>query len=249
MSGVLFPRHKGKQIQVNGMTWRTQIGDRVLQGSEAALYINAMQSAVEYLDMLHEIEDEPDIKTGDRMFDGASFHQKVVLLHTCLCALLKPDIAAPELTSVLEAAAYFPFAFLQNEIAAEIEADEAGFSEGENFQYAYRSLVWSIFDEFIQPRWQSAVEEFGEDEEESAFHQHSTNLSLWESIIDAMADRIFWDRDWHMSSLKPELLDSIPEFLSQATGLEESYLINRLPNVTAEQAETALAAIRRWEIL
>jgi hypothetical protein len=230
------------------MTWRTPSGDRVLQGSEAVLYLSAMQLAVEYLDLAHEADCEPDITTGDRIFDGASFHQKIVLLHTCLCALLKPEIAVPDLTSVLEAAAYFPFAFLQNEIANEIEADEAGFSEGETFQYSYRSLVWSIFDKFIRPRWESAIEEFGEDEEESAFNEHSTNLSLWESIIDAMADLIFWDRDWQMSSLKPELLDGIPEFLSQETGLEESYLINRLPKVTAKQAEIALAAIRRWEV-
>jgi hypothetical protein len=230
------------------MTWRTPSGDRVLQGSEAALYLNAMQSAVEYLDLAHEADCELDMMTGDRIFDGASFNQKIVLLHTCLGALLKPEIAAPELTSVLEAAAYFPFAFLQNEIELEIEEDEAGFSEGETFQYSYRSLIWSIFDEFIRPRWEAAVEEFGEDEEESAFNEHSTNLSLWSSIIDAMADLVFWDRDWQMSSLKPELLDGIPEFLSQETGLEESYLINRLPKVTDEQAEIALAAIRHWDV-
>jgi hypothetical protein len=208
-----------------------------------------MQSAVEYLDLVHEADCEPDITTGDRIFDGASFNQKVVLLYTCLYALLQPEVVAPELTNVLEASAYFPFAFLQNEIELEIEEDEAGFSEGENFQYHYRSLVWSIFNEFIRPRWESAVEEFGEDEAESAFNEHSNNLSLWQSVIEAMANRIFWDRDWQFSSLKPELLDGIPEFLSQTTGLEESYLINRLPKVTAEQAEIALAKIRRWEML
>jgi hypothetical protein len=60
-------------------------------------------------------------RTGDRIFDSASVEQKVVLLHQCLSALLKPDIPAPPLTNVMETAAFLPFAFLQMRIEEEIE--------------------------------------------------------------------------------------------------------------------------------
>jgi hypothetical protein len=43
------------------MTWHTQIDDRVLEGSEAALYLSAMQHAVEYLEEMADLEEEVDI--------------------------------------------------------------------------------------------------------------------------------------------------------------------------------------------
>jgi hypothetical protein len=230
------------------MTWRTQLGDRILQGAEAALYLNAMQHAVEYLQEMEELEADIDVLTGDRIFDGASFQQRIALLHTCLSALLQPDFEVPEVTSVLEAAAYFPFAFLKKQIEEEIESEKEGIFEDEKFKYYYRRLTWSVFEEFIRPSWESAVEEFGQDEEEAKFSDRSTNLFLWNSVIDEMVDRIFWDRDWTISSFAPQLLDGIEETLSQSTDLTEGYLINRLPKVSTVQAEEALSAICGWKI-
>lgn len=37
------------------MTWHTQIDDRVLEGSEAVLYLSAMQHAVEYLEEMADL--------------------------------------------------------------------------------------------------------------------------------------------------------------------------------------------------
>jgi hypothetical protein len=230
------------------MSWHTSRGDRVLEETEAVFYLNAVQHAIEHLQELQDIEEETDVVTGDRIFDHASLNQKIVLLHTCLQALLNPKIDLPELTSVLEAAAYFPFAFLKLELRMELESEEEEIFENEEFKYYYREIVWQVFDEFVYPRWQDAIEEFGEDEEENAFNQHSTNLSLWESIIDQMADRIFWDRDWMVSSFAPELLDGIEKSFSDVTGLTEEYVTNRLPKVTSKQVNEAIAAIRKWKL-
>ncbi len=68
-----------------------------LEGSEAALYLSALQHAVEYLEEMADLEEEVDILTCDRSFDSASFDQKVVLLHTCLSALLDPNVPIPPL--------------------------------------------------------------------------------------------------------------------------------------------------------
>ena len=236
------------------MTWHTSLADRVLQGSEAALYLSAMQHAVEYLEDMADLDGEVGVSTGDRIFDGASFDQKVVLLHTCLAALLDPNVAMPDLTSVLEAAAYFPFAFLQQQIQEEIELEiseakqltPAELDQDEDFRYYYRRMLWQIFEEHIRPLWDSAIEEYGEDEAEQAFHDRSTNFALWDSMIEDMMERIFWDCDWMVSSVAPQLLDGIEEELSQRLDLTEAYVTNRLPNVTVGQAETALAAIHNW---
>ena len=89
--------------------WNTNNGLRTLEGAEAEFYLEAMQAAVDYLKHYAEMDEELDIFTHDRIFDTASFEQKIVLLHRCLAALLDPSIEAPMLTNTVEAAAYFPW--------------------------------------------------------------------------------------------------------------------------------------------
>ncbi|MGV0028092.1 hypothetical protein [Phormidesmis priestleyi] len=232
-------------LRNSDMVWRTSSGIRSLEGIEAALYLEAVQSAVDYTELM---DDELDVKTGDRIFDSANVHQKVVILHRCLSALLEPEVEAPELTSVLEAGAYFPFAYLQMRVEEEIAEEDEWSGEEEDLKYAYRRLLWKAFEGFVRPRWESAIEEYGAREEEADFSDRSTNLDLWEEIIDELADRIFWDRDWQVSSIAPQLLDGIEPEFSQITGLDEDYVTNRLPSVTKEEAAIALIEIRNWKI-
>ncbi len=155
------------------MTWHTNSGDRTLEGAEAEFYLTAMQHAVEYLKSLEEVADELDVEPGgsfaprsDRMFDIASFDQKVVLLHTWLSAFLDPNVETPELNNILEAAAYFPFAVLSTEIAIEIENEQTGeFAENETYRYFNRQFAWKAFEEYVHPSWTTAIEEYGEEKQ------------------------------------------------------------------------------------
>lgn len=227
------------------MAWHTCLGIRSLEGVEAELYLEAMQGAVDYIEVMG---DELDVKTGDRVFDSATLHQKAVILHHCLSAFLQPEVEAPELTNVLEAGAYFPFAYLKMRLEEEISEEDEWSDEEEDLKYAYRRSLWNAFEEFVRPRWEAAVEEYGEREEETDFSDHSTDLDLWEEIIEDLADRIFWERDWQVGSIAPQLLDGIEDDFSQLTGLDEKYVMNRLPSVTKEEAEIALSEIRNWAI-
>ncbi|MER3435855.1 MAG: hypothetical protein C4288_21360 [Leptolyngbya sp. ERB_1_1] len=225
---------------------------RSLQGTEAELYLTAMQGAIDYIEVMG---DDLDVKTGDRIFDSANFQQKVIILHYCLSALLKPEVEAPELTNVLEEGAYFPFAYLKMRLEEEISEEDEWSEDEEDLKYAYRRSLWNAFEEFVRPRWKSAVEEYGEREEEADFSDRSPSLDLWEEIVDDLADRIFWDRDWQVSSIAPQLLDGIEEEFSQLTGLDEAYMTNRLPSSTdhtalplVERSLLALAEIRAWRL-
>ncbi|MBD1847467.1 hypothetical protein H6F89_29520 [Cyanobacteria bacterium FACHB-63] len=230
------------------MTWRTPLGVRVLEEVEAKFFLASVQQAIDYLQEMHTIGAEVEVETGDRIFDNASFNQKAVLLHACLSALLNSDVEAPTLTNVLEAAAYFPFAFVRMRIEEEIElAKEGWFEEDEeDLQYFYRSLTWEPFVKYVLPKWQAAIEEYGEDPEESAFNERSDNFDLWDNAIEGLLERVFWDRDWQMSSIQPQLLDGVDEQLSAVTGLDDEYMTNRLPQVREEEALAALKAIRHW---
>jgi hypothetical protein len=232
------------------MTWHTHIDDRILTGIEAEVYLTAMQHAIDYLEDAIEYDDDFDVKTYDRMFDLASFDRKVILLHTCLSALLKPNVEISELSNVLEVAAYFPFAFLRRRIAEEIELSQGNWldeEDDEELGYFYRRLVWKAFEEYVLPNWKTAEDEYGVDEDEAAFNDRSDNLELWDEVIEDLIDRIFWDRDWMVTWTNPQVLDGIEDEISEPLGLED-YFTNRLPKVSAEESATALAEIRNWKL-
>ncbi len=228
------------------MTWRTHLGKRVLEGVEAEVYLTAMQDSIKNLEDTRDLE-ESEVLAGDRIFDTANFEQRVVLLHRCLAALLNPEIEPPVLTNVIEAAAYFPFAFLKMRLGDEIYLEKEGLNKEESLRYFYRDLVWRAFEKYLLTHWQAGQEEFGFDEELDTFHPHSDNLKVWHTVVDGLVDRIFWDRDWALTSNHPEVLDGMEEELSQLLGLGD-YFTNRLPQVTPEQAEIAIAEIRSWQL-
>jgi hypothetical protein len=225
------------------MTWRTNLGERVLQGVEAEVYLTAVLHSIEHLQDSRDF-DEIEVKTGDRIFDAASINQKIILLHTCLTALLNSDIDAPPLTNVTEAAAYYPFAFLKLRVGDEIMMGKEDWSneEDEEIKYFYRRLIWRAFEQYLLPGWQAGVEEFGANEELDNFHDRSDDLDLWRTVIDELADRIFWDRDWQ---IKVRDFES-PQDLDESLGLEE-YFTNHIPLVSNKQVAVAVAEIENWQ--
>lgn len=235
------------------MVWRTQLGERVLEGVEAEFYLEALHSAVDDLELSEDVEVEPEWRTGDRIFDTANFNQKVVLLHTCLEALLNPEIPAPTLTNVMEAAAYAPFVYVKQRVYEEVEADgvEVFDENEEDIRYCFRLLVWKPFEALVFPRWLTDESEMDEIEpeahdEEASFNHRSTNFDLWDEAIEELADRIFFDRDWQISFTHPQVLDGIEKTLGDKVGIAEDYMTTRLPRVSDEEAAIALKAIQTW---
>lgn len=227
------------------MTWRTSLGERVLEGVEAELYLAAMQDAVMALQGALDLE-ELEVMSGDATFDFATPEQKIVLLHACLAALLKPEVEPPSLTNTIEAAAYFPFAFLRVRLEEEILVNREGWfdEEGDDLKYFYRRLAWSAIEKYVLPRWRETDEEYGEDEAIATFRIDSDNLDLWRDAIEELVERIFWDRDWIVNSGDAEIME---DSLSEAVGLED-YFSDRLPAVSVEQATAALSEIQNWKL-
>jgi hypothetical protein len=233
------------------MTWDTQLGLRSLSGVEAEFYLTAMQMTVDYLMEMAEMEEEPDFETGDRIFDSASFAQKAVLLHQCLSALLKPEVPAPQLTNLTEASAFAPFAFILMRIGEELEEEsfwlkDEKYKTDEDLIYSYRQLAWNAYDRLVlasREPWEDDP-----DEEEFRLDYHTMDEPLWINVIDELASRIFFDRDWYITSYHPQLLDGMTEEFSEITDVASSYITNRLPIVTPEQVQAALVEIRNWKL-
>jgi hypothetical protein len=230
--------------------WETQGGLRVLKGLEAEFYLTATQYAAVYLwDMVRE-DDVFNVRTGDRIFDQATVEQKVVLLHQCLSALLRSDVPAPLLTNVSEAAAFFPFTFMEMRVIEDIEYEQNWTSDGEldeddhELVYGYRQLVWKTYEALILPRHEPEPEE----DEFVQLQWRSTDVIDWGSAIDALADLVFSGRDWQLTSSCPQVLDGLDENIGDLVGIGQDYFINRLPSVTEDQVMTALAEIEDWKL-
>lgn len=250
------------------MVWHTHTGDRVLDSLESKFYLSLLQdsfeSTLEFNNWDYDDLSEFQLwaSTGNSFFDRASFNQQIFLLNFCLKALLKPDVEMPELNHLLEAAAFYPFAYLLQMIDEEINnqldcQEEEDYDEDAEKFYRYRKIAWNFFEQRELPgllEYEKA--EYGEGED-NVFHSDnlfyeqkykSNDIGDWEWAIDCLADKIFWDRDWHFVSTEPQLLDGMDEKLAYLMGISDDYFTNRLPKVTDEEASLALMEIMEWEL-
>jgi hypothetical protein len=223
--------------------WRTNIGDRVLEGSERSFYIELMAYAI---DRLEEYDNAGDLDfapiTGDRIFDSANFGQKILLLRDSLAALIDPSIPTPKHQNTNEAAAYYPFAVLRDEIELEIEIENSA-NPKEPWHYYWREFVWTVFEEYCRADWEEASKE-DPDFIPLILDCRSTDLELFRSIIGDLERRIFWDMDWQLSYHDPQILDGMEPEIEKAMGYGDNYFTTRIPKVTKSELEAAIDYIK-----
>ena len=243
------------------MVWHTNTGDRILEGSEAELYLKLLQdsfvSDLEYNDWQYDNSEDFQlwVSTGNSFFDRASFNQQIVLIAFCLKALLKPDVPMPELDHVLEAAAFYPFAYLKQMIYEEISQQSYWESNGnqpdsDEYTYFYRQIAWDAFEESVLPGLLE-YDDLEEEDEPNIFYEQKykcQDMDDWEFATDCLADEIFWDRDWFFVSTQPQLLDGMEPAIAASMGITENYFTNRLPKVNDEAAMAALKEIMEWQL-
>lgn len=95
-----------------------------------------------------------------------------------------------------------------------------------------QSLNWKIEADIERPKVRSP---------------RSTNVELWLTAIEALANRIFWDDDWKITSRCPGILEGKHPKVVQLGGLE-TYLTRELPQVHNAQVVMAVQAIECWQL-
>ncbi|MCW6035869.1 hypothetical protein K4A83_06225 [Spirulina subsalsa FACHB-351] len=245
------------------MVWHMKTGDRVLDEVESRFYLGLLQdsfrSTLVYNDWEYNLSDfNLWGSTGNVFFDKASFNQQIFLINFCLNALLKPEVPMPELNHLLEAAAYYPFGYLEQMVWEELEGEKCLESqnqiEEEEYVYRYRRMCWEGFDALILPDLMQYEKDNPHEEPLVAINPFygekykSKDLRCWEDAIADLADIIFWDRDWFWVSSEPQLLDGMEQWRADSLGITEQYFTNRLPKVTDQQAIAALQEIMEWEL-
>ncbi len=230
------------------MTWHTSEGDRVLAGAEAELVRDALGVMVDKVsdNVRYDVQDlQWDF--GVPGFDGLTPTQQVTLVNIVATNLLTQTPEMPELTATNEAAVYAVFRMLATEIEIEIdtEEDREVDADGTNWKTYWRSRTLAAFRECFGDELD---DEFSNDDSESEWmppqDATSANLAQWDWIVESLADRILWDRDFEMAG---EFLDTEPAtagLMRQMLGIEDDYYSEAAADVGNDHAEQLLQQTR-----
>jgi hypothetical protein len=173
------------------MTWRTQIGERTLQGAEATLIREALAMMVDMVEQ--EISDHDDLwEFGVPLFDRLPAPAKLALLAQVGWALLRATDVCPPLTAINEATIGALFRHIEQSI--HLELDDADDSDQ---RFSWPKDVLTVF------------EQIGETDDLPALE--CQDLSEWEILVQVLTDRILWDEDFNDAEL---YVDKSPEHAS-----------------------------------
>ena len=92
--------------------WRTQYGDRILDGAEAIVFAEALSSLLDEA-IMGTLD---DYELGIKCFDNLTYGQRISVLATIGNGLFRKDVKPVELTAVLEAGIAAVFEHLKNKI-------------------------------------------------------------------------------------------------------------------------------------
>jgi hypothetical protein len=200
--------------------WWTPDGERVLQGAEAQLFLEALGVLV---DMVRD-DDERMWRFGAPPFDNLQPNQKLAVLAQVGSALLRDDQSMPKLTAVLEAAVGAVYESIR--VMVEIEIDEP-----------VEEREWSSWRELVL----AACRERGI---EDLLDPESEDLDNWEVLVECQADTVLWDQDWKDTD---DHLDADPKasrMVKNLLGIDEDYYVAVPPDPTEKEMEGIRATLR-----
>jgi hypothetical protein len=198
--------------------WNTPIGKRTLEGAEAALVAEGIQTLIDDSSNW-DFEDYPmDINAYDRLTPG----QKISTLWTIAQGLLSSDIKPVKHTAALEGAIAAVFRQIADRLEAELDDSEAGTD--------WREMILAARKEAgAEDLPASDCDEFDE----------------WQFEIEEIEDNILWDNDYDTSELAMDLPPDQAECLKELIGIPDDYIHTIPDDLNPEQMTVTIADIRR----
>ncbi|MGB1706233.1 MAG: hypothetical protein ACPHF4_00230 [Rubripirellula sp.] len=220
--------------------WHTSRGDRTLQGDEATLVREAIDTMVDVL-FLH-VDDDPAggiiCESGVAVFDQLNPSQRIALLHDVATHLLTDMGDAPRLSAPLEATIAAIFNDVRDHVAIEVDFPQSTEHARWVERPGWRHLVASSFH--------SVTISAGDFEYlEELPLEASSDMQQWERVIDYLADAILWDRDFEFAE---NFLDMDPDLLRrrrQILGIEDDYFTQIAPDPSPSEVAGLVSATRR----
>ena len=201
--------------------WRTSTGTRTLVGSEAELVRQLLGFVYFEINAVCPADGEP-YESGVASFDRLEASQQLALLAEVGRALLDGEQPPPKLTALREATVGVLYEQLRSLVAAEIDGE---LQDDRPHRYWRLLIVGTCAGDESGPYLADLPA------------PDSDDFDAWDLIIESLADRILWDRDWEMEDL---FADAVPERgrqLKQFLGIDDGYFRDIAPDPTEQQLD------------
>jgi hypothetical protein len=198
--------------------WRTECGERILEGAEARVFAEALSGLLDEA-IMGTLE---DYELGIRCFDDLTFGQKISTLVTIGNGLLREDVPIVELTAVVEGGIAAVFQHLKYEIIYDIDEPEC-------------PRPWR--------KWVVAARK--EMDGEHISPATSKDIDEWEIEVEELTDRILWDRDYENGHT---FMDHPPEktqWLKDMARIPNDYYTAIADDLTDEEAKAQIKELRK----
>ena len=212
--------------------WPTSQGDRTLKGKEASL----VRDAIGYLrDMITvAIDLDESHETDVALLNKLQPTQQLTILHEVAFALLDESTPIPELTAIGEATVFAIYREMLVLIEMEIDANRNRTSP----DYHIRSLALAVYEESCcEPENEWGEPEYFEDQFSNNFPQaaNSIDMKKWENLIEHLADKVLWDRDFELESIYADHSPDISAMLKKMTGIADNFYSSAAPEIYSSE--------------
>ena len=220
--------------------WHTSRGDRILQGDEATLVREAIDTMVDVLSL--HVDDDPAggviCESGILLFDQLTPSQRIALLHDVATHLLTDRGEAPRLSASLEATVAAIFMDIRDHVAIEVDFPQSTEHARWVERPGWRHLVASAFHSV-------ALSEGDFQYLQELPLEASGDMQQWERVIDYLADAVLWDRDFEFSETFLDIDPEISRERRQMLGIDEDYFTQIAPDPSPAEIPELVSATRR----
>ncbi|WP_145119331.1 hypothetical protein [Rosistilla oblonga] len=212
-----------------------------MSGSEATLIV---QTCVAMIDALEwEIRNDNGAvvcESGVELYDEQMVYQRIALLNEVCHGLLSPAQAMPELTAELEATVMAIFETVKSQIELEIDA-------GQCFGDSCCDMRSMVLAAFIDNAPGSEADAANiEDDLDDIPDPWCDEIEQWDLVVELLADRILWDRDFEMASMIVDEEPEMAEAYKQVLGIANDYFSMAPPEVNEGDAPACLHKLRSF---
>ena len=207
--------------------WHTSRGDRILLGSEANLFANAVDTMIDAL-LLHVdvgwVEEEAVYQTGIQLFDSLSPSQRIGLLYSATKYLLTETDTVSQPSAVLDAAVAAVFVEVRDQVAIEVGLYQSD-TQPDPSRNHWRKLVLEAYQDILRKADQASDGMEWEPAPEDVFLPEETSLEMagWECLIDELVNSILWDRDFEMADIFLDADPAMAKMHRELMGIKEGY--------------------------
>jgi hypothetical protein len=210
--------------------WRTPIGERILVGAEWDLFRAGLGLLK---DQVETSLDDPDLAmTGVGAFDRLQPAAKLAMLALVGKALHDEAEPCVELTALSEGTFAAVYDVIRQFIEIEIDFAREGATPDDD-ESPLRMLVLAAFRE-VSPEWDGSLPA-----------PDCEDIDEWTFLLDALIDRVLWDRDFDEEELFVDADPGQGQLLKRELGIVGDYFTAIAPEPTDDQLAACRESLRQ----